>query len=188
MTITEVDRREAFRAGVRTWLDQHAPAKGSPEDFSAAHVVSARTKDEFEALEHEALERTKHWQRSLLAIAVEMVPPLLFQFGTEERRLAHLPKIVRGDEAWCQLISEPDAGSDLTSVATFAEPTDGGWSVSGQKVWTSGATSADFALLLARTDRSRPGRAGVSLFALDRAQPGLSEHGRGRPGAAPDNM
>ena len=56
MTITEVDRREAFRAGVRTWLDQHAPAKGSPEDFSAAHVVSARTKDEFEALEHEALE------------------------------------------------------------------------------------------------------------------------------------
>ena len=215
MTITEVDRSEAFRAEVRAWLDAHAPAKGSPEDFSAAHVVSARTKGEFEASEAAALQRTAAWQRSLydagwagrswpaeyggrggeawesaivaeeqthygvstkmLSIALEMVPPLLFQFGSEAQRLAHLPKIVRGDEAWCQLISEPDAGSDLASVTTFAEQMDGGgWSVTGQKVWTSGAGSADFALLLARSDRSRPGRAGVSLFVLDMDQPGVT--------------
>lgn len=109
----------------------------------------------------------------MLAIALEMVPPVLVQHGTHEQRLTHLPRIARGDEAWCQLLSEPDAGSDLANVQTFAEAVDDGWVVSGQKVWTSGATSADFALLLARTDRDRRGRDGVSCFALDMDQPGV---------------
>jgi alkylation response protein AidB-like acyl-CoA dehydrogenase len=103
-----------------------------------------------------------------------MVPPLLFEFGTENQRRRHLPPILRGDEAWCQLLSEPDAGSDLTNVQTFARPVEGGWSVNGQKVWTSGAVSADYALLLARTDRDAPGRAGVSCFALAMDQPGVT--------------
>jgi alkylation response protein AidB-like acyl-CoA dehydrogenase len=206
--------QDAFRREVRAWLDAHAPAKGSAEDFSAAHVVSAMTIEEFEGRETAALEVTRRWQRSLfdagwaarswpeeygghggpgwqsdvvaeeqarygvstkmLAIALEMVPPVLLRFGTHEQRRRHLPEIVRGDEAWCQLLSEPDAGSDLTNVQTLATPTEGGWSVSGQKVWTSGAVSADFALLLARTDRSRPGRAGVSCFALAMRQDGVT--------------
>ena len=66
-----------------------------------------------------------------------------------------------------------DAGSDLASVSTFATPVDGGWSVSGQKVWTSGAGSSDFALLIARTDRALPGRGGLSCFAIDMRQPGV---------------
>lgn len=110
----------------------------------------------------------------MLAIALEMVPPVLLEHGTHEQRLAHLPRIVRGDEAWCQLLSEPDAGSDLTNVQTLATSVRGGWTVAGQKVWTSGATSADYALLLARTDRSVPGRGGVSFFALDMRQQGVT--------------
>ena len=110
----------------------------------------------------------------MLAVALEMVPPVLLEHGTHDQRLAHLPRIVRGDEAWCQLLSEPDAGSDLTNVQTLATPVTGGWTVSGQKVWTSGAASADYALLLARTDRSVPGRGGVSFFALD-MRPGRSD-------------
>ena len=109
----------------------------------------------------------------MLAIALEMVPPVLLHHGSHEQRLAHLPRIARGDEAWCQLLSEPDAGSDLASITTFAAPDGDGWSVSGQKVWTSGATSADMALLLARTDRRQAGRAGVSCFALPMDQPGV---------------
>jgi alkylation response protein AidB-like acyl-CoA dehydrogenase len=203
-----------LRRAVRAWLDEHAPAKGSPEDFSAAHVVSAATRAEYEQRERAALAVTRRWQRALhaagwagrswpvaygghddpswadhviaeeqsrygvstkmLAIALEMVPPLLLTFGTEDQRRRHLPAIVRGDEAWCQLLSEPDAGSDLTNVQTFAEPVDGGWSVTGQKVWTSNAVSADFGLLLARTDRDRPGRAGLSCFALAMHQPGVT--------------
>jgi len=211
--MTERDEREVFRAEFRAWLDEHAPAKGSPEDFSAAHLVSALTIEEFEEREQAALDVTRRWQALLheagwagrswpveygghggprwqaevvaeeqatfgvstkmLAIALEMAPPVLLEFGSHELRLAHLPKVVRGEESWCQLLSEPDAGSDLGNVQALATPVDGGWSVSGQKVWTSGAVSADFALLVARSDRQSPGRAGVSCFVLDMAQDGV---------------
>jgi alkylation response protein AidB-like acyl-CoA dehydrogenase len=210
---TPVDDRSAFRTEVRAWLDEHAPAKGSPEDFSAIHVVSASTIDEYRRREGEAFATTCRWQRALfdaglagrswpeayggagapawqddlvaeeqrrygvstkmLAIALEMLPPVLFAHGTHEQRATHLPRVVRGEESWCQLLSEPDAGSDLGSVTTLATPAPGGWSVSGQKVWTSGAGSSDYALLVARTDRSVPGRAGLSCFALDMRQPGV---------------
>jgi alkylation response protein AidB-like acyl-CoA dehydrogenase len=204
----------AFRAEVATWFAEHAPAKGSAEDFSTIHIVSAKTSEEFEARESHAMDVTRAWQRKLhsagwagrswpeeyggygapdwhthaiaeeqtrygvstkmLAIALEMVPPVLLEHGTDEQCRVHLPVIVRGDEAWCQLLSEPDAGSDLGNVQTLATTADGGWNVSGQKVWTSGAVSADYALLLARTDRSEPGRAGVSFFALDMRQAGVT--------------
>ena len=109
----------------------------------------------------------------MLSIALEMVPPVLRDHGTEEQRQRLLPPIARGESAWCQLLSEPDAGSDLTAISTFAAADGEGWTVSGQKVWTSGATAADHALLLARTDRDAPGRAGVSCFALRMDQPGV---------------
>ena len=88
----------------------------------------------------------------VLAISLEMVPPVLMQYGTENQRSKHLPAVLNGDEVWCQLLSEPDAGSDLGSAKTFAAPANGGWRVSGQKVWTSGAGASDFALLIARTE------------------------------------
>lgn len=206
--------REAFRAEVRAWLDRVAPAKGSPDDFSAAHIVSAATAEEYESREHAALVKTRRWQRTLfeagwagrswpeiygghggqpweseivaeeqshygvstkmLAVALEMMGPVLLEFGTHQQRLDHLPAIVRGDEAWCQLLSEPAAGSDLTNVQTYAAPVEGGWNVTGQKVWTSGAVSADFAILLARTDRAVPGREGLSCFLLDMDQGGVT--------------
>ena len=208
-----VDERAAYRAEVRAWFDEHAPAKGSPEDFSSVHVVSGRTIEEYRRREEEAFARTRGWQRTLhdaglagrswpeeyggagaprwqddvvaeeqarygvstkmLAVAVEMLPPVLFAHGTDEQRTTHLPRVVRGEEAWCQLLSEPDAGSDLASVTTLATPTEGGWSVSGQKVWTSGAGSSDYALLVARTDRAVAGRAGLSCFAVAMDQPGI---------------
>ncbi len=205
--------RDAFRARVRAWLDEHAPAKGAPGDFSTVHVVTAATIEEYQVREHDALEITRAWQRKLhdaglagrswpveyggagapawqddvvaaeqarygvstktLAIAVEMLPAVLFAHGTDEQRAAHLPKVIRGEESWCQLLSEPDAGSDLAGVRTLATPVDGGWSVTGQKVWTSGAGSSDHALLVARTDRSVPGRTGLSCFAMAMSQPGV---------------
>ncbi len=108
----------------------------------------------------------------LFAIALEMLPPVLFTYGTHEQRVEHLPRVLRGEASWCQLLSEPDAGSDLGSVRTTATPVDGGWKVSGQKVWTSGAGGADFALLLARSS-NEPSRKGLSCFALDMKHPGV---------------
>jgi alkylation response protein AidB-like acyl-CoA dehydrogenase len=108
----------------------------------------------------------------MLAIALEMVPPVLLAFGSPEQRAQHLPVVLRGEESWCQLLSEPGAGSDLASVGTEATAVPGGWQVTGQKVWTSGAGTADFALLLARSE-SLPGRSGLSCFIVDMRAPGV---------------
>ena len=99
--------------------------------------------------------------------------PALFAYGSEEQRLRFLPPMVRNEEKWCQLFSEPGAGSDLASLATRAERDGDGWSVTGQKVWSTWAHFSDFAILLARTDADAPKRQGITYFLLDLHQPGV---------------
>ncbi|MGA4539083.1 acyl-CoA dehydrogenase family protein [Uniformispora flossi] len=100
--------------------------------------------------------------------------PALFAHGTDAQKLRFLPPIVRNEEFWCQLFSEPGAGSDLASLATRAERDAGGdWLVTGQKVWTTWGFRADFGVLLARTDPDRPKRRGLTYFLLDLRQPGV---------------
>lgn len=101
-----------------------------------------------------------------LGIATWVVPSLL-AYGTPEQQERYLGPTLRGETLWCQLFSEPDAGSDLAALRTRAQRTADGWRVNGQKVWTSGARWADYGILLARTDPDAPKHKGLTYFVVD---------------------
>jgi len=115
-----------------------------------------------------------HPPRAVNPIGTGWAAAALFNHGTEEQRERYLPRIPAGDEIWCQLFSEPDSGSDLASLSTRAERTDGGYSITGQKVWSSGAQIAARGILLARTDPSVAKHAGLSFFVVDMHAPGFT--------------
>jgi alkylation response protein AidB-like acyl-CoA dehydrogenase len=98
----------------------------------------------------------------------------LIDFGTDEQRQRHLPQIRAGREKWCQLFSEPDAGSDLAALRTKAVLDGEVYRVNGQKVWTTDGHWADFGYLLARTDQNAPKHKGISSFILDMSAPGVT--------------
>jgi alkylation response protein AidB-like acyl-CoA dehydrogenase len=106
-------------------------------------------------------------------MGVNLVGPTLLAHGTPEQQSRWLPKILDASEIWCQLFSEPGAGSDLSSLSTRAEAVDGGYLVNGQKVWTSYAQFADWGWCLARTDPEAPQNKGISALVVDMHAPGV---------------
>ncbi|TDD45100.1 dehydrogenase [Nonomuraea terrae] len=107
-------------------------------------------------------------------IGLGMPGPTILELGTEEQKRRHLPPMLRGEEIWCQLFSEPSAGSDVASLQTTATRTETGWVVNGQKVWTSGAQYSDFGAILARTDPTVPKHKGITMFIVDMHHPGVT--------------
>jgi alkylation response protein AidB-like acyl-CoA dehydrogenase len=107
-------------------------------------------------------------------VGVVLAAPVIIEHGGEDLRRRLVRPTVTAEIMWCQLFSEPGAGSDLAGLSTRAEPDGaGGWLVTGQKVWSTGAATADFGLLLARTDPSVPKHEGITAFALPMRQPGV---------------
>lgn len=111
-------------------------------------------------------------KRPQIAIATWIVPSIV-AFGTDNQKQRLLPPTFRGDIFWCQLFSEPGAGSDLASLATKATRVDGGWRIPGQKIWTTGAQYSQWGALLARTDPSAPKHNGITYFLLDMKSEGV---------------
>lgn len=106
-------------------------------------------------------------------MGLNWVGPAIMRFGTPAQQDLHLKAIAGGEALWCQGFSEPDAGSDLASLRTVARRVDGGWRVTGQKIWTSYAQVADWCFLAARTSTTEKGRRGISIFLLPMDRTGI---------------
>ena len=110
----------------------------------------------------------------LTGMGMTMIGPTLLEYGTEDQKQEHIPKIVRGEVQWCQGYSEPNAGSDLAALMTRAEDRGDHYLLNGQKIWTSGAATADWMFALVRTDPEAPKHEGISFVLLSMDQPGVS--------------
>jgi alkylation response protein AidB-like acyl-CoA dehydrogenase len=110
----------------------------------------------------------------VFSIGLGMCGPTLLAHGTEEQKIRYILPMLRGDEIWSQVFSEPAAGSDLAALRTRAVRDGDVWSLSGQKVWTSGALISQYGLVLARSDPKRPRHAGLTMFIVDLAAPGVT--------------
>ncbi len=156
-------RRFARELGRRGWIGMTWPVEEGGHGRSALERFVV-----YEALIANGAPVASMW------FADRQMGPTLLRFGTPEQRRRFLPGIVAGTSMWCIGMSEPDAGSDVASLRTRAEPEGDGWVVSGQKVWTSGARSADWCYLVARTDPDAPRHAGLSELVVDMRAPGVS--------------
>ncbi len=143
------------------WMMPYLPR---PWGRSANPVEQIITAQEF---------RTGRVRRPMLGIASFLVPSIV-AFGSEEQKQRFLPPTLRGETMWCQLFSEPGAGSDLAGLSTKAVKVDGGWRITGQKIWTTLAQYAQWGALLARTEPSAPKHNGITYFLLDMASEGVT--------------
>jgi alkylation response protein AidB-like acyl-CoA dehydrogenase len=109
----------------------------------------------------------------VFAVGIAMAGPTIIAWGTDEQQVRFLGPMLSGEHVWCQLVSEPGAGSDLAGLRTRATPDGEQWIVNGQKVWTSGAHHSDWGLLLTRTDLDAPKHKGITAFLLDMRTPGI---------------
>ncbi|MFA7647220.1 MAG: acyl-CoA dehydrogenase family protein [Phenylobacterium sp.] len=137
-----------------------------PKEYGGAGLSPAQAR----AVEQE-LQRGGYRQ-PLASFGIWMLGPVLLEYGNEEQKKEHLPKIVRGEIRWCQGYSEPGAGSDLASLQTRCEDKGDHWLINGQKIWTSYADKADWCFCLVRTDTSKK-HEGISFVLIDMSSPGV---------------
>ena len=201
MDLAPTTSQKEFRAECRSWLERELPwdyGVGFPpmfddlgeevaflrdwqEKLAGAGMVGVSWPPEYggrglEPLHHFIVQEELARARApelVGRIGVNLVGPTLLAHGTEDQKARWLPDILPAHRLFCQLFSEPNAGSDLASVATRATRVDGGWALTGQKVWTSYAQFADWGLCLARTEPRLPKREGISVFMVDMNSPGI---------------
>jgi alkylation response protein AidB-like acyl-CoA dehydrogenase len=204
MDFEESVEEQAFRRAFRGWLEAHLPPDLCVDDPTDERVAPDRPTFErrraWQRQMHEAgwvgiawprayggrgatlMQQLIYDEECFRARApvlpgysgLNMLGPTLIEWGSEAQRQRFLPRILRGDDIWCQGFSEPGAGSDLAGLRTRAEDRGDHFLVNGQKVWTSGAHYADWIYLLARTDPAAPRHAGIGFLLVDMRTPGIA--------------
>ena len=190
MDLQYTPQDEAFRQTVRAWLAEHLPTRkldtieerkawhrklyeagylgmGWPREYGGR---DARPMEQ--AIVGEEMARVNA-PSPINGLGIAIVGPTLIHHGSEEQKNRYIQRILTAEEIWCQLYSEPNAGSDLASLRCRAERVDGHFIVNGQKVWTSGGYHSDWGLLLARTDQEAPKHQGISCLFVDMHSPGV---------------
>lgn len=199
MDFNDSPEQAEFRAEIRLWLNENATAEGQPSsnaDMSARYpAAKAWYKKKAEA-GYACLDWPKKYGGAGLSalhkviwaeevskydepddyfvIGIGNCGPAIMHFTEEAYREKVLPRMASADDVWCQLFSEPSAGSDVAGLRTSAKlEDDGNWRINGQKVWTSGAQNADYGVVLCRTDTSVSKYKGLTMFVIDMKQPGV---------------
>ncbi|GAB3699083.1 acyl-CoA dehydrogenase family protein [Nocardiopsis oceani] len=190
---------EAFQARAREWLAENLPEDAAPAVPRTPEEELALSRD-FQAALHDAGFAGITWPTEYggqglgqayqqvfndalrdfsppvvpFIVGLGMCGPTLADLGTEEQKHRYLRPLLRGEEIWCQLFSEPGAGSDVASLQSRAVRNSDGWILDGQKVWTTGAQIADFGAVLVRTDPDVPKHRGLTMFVVDMRAPGVT--------------
>jgi alkylation response protein AidB-like acyl-CoA dehydrogenase len=207
MDLTYPPEAEAFRTEIRAWLTENLPDgwfdegfEMTPEDKAAFNEawpaklygggwICASWPKEYGGKGLSTMENVvlaEEFARAKAPLRADffgdtLVGPTILQHGTEEQKQEFLPKIMKGEMAWCQGFSEPDSGSDLASLKTSAVLDGDEWVINGQKVWTTQAQFADYCFLLARTDPEAPKHKGISYLLVPMDQPGIEVRGIVQP-------
>jgi acyl-CoA dehydrogenase len=155
----------------KVWCDRMAERGWTVPHWPKEYGGGGLDQEELKVLREEMRRITA--RSPLDSFGISMLGPALLHFGTEEQKLEHLPRIVRGEIRWCQGYSEPNAGSDLASLATRADDQGDHYLINGQKVWTSYADKSDWIFCLVRTDNSGSKHEGLSFILFDMDQPGV---------------
>ncbi len=166
-------RRARFKnPDTKLWMERCAAKGFTVPTWPEAYGGAGLDVSEAQILRQE-MQRIKA-RTPLVGMGLSMIGPALLEFGTEEQKAEHLPKIASGEIWWCQGYSEPNSGSDLASLQTRAVSDGDEYVINGQKIWTSGADNADWIFCLVRTDPSAPKHNGITFILFDMDQPGVS--------------
>ena len=202
MDFNDTPEQAKFRATCREWLEANAQLKADKVHMNVESSLEShlKTAKEWQQKKYDAGWAMLHWPKEfggieaspieriiwgqeeakfnvpggIFEIGLGMCGPVMMQYSTEEQKNRYLAPMAQGKEIWCQLFSEPAAGSDVAGLRSKAEKDGDDWIINGQKVWTSGAHYSDFGILVVRHDPDLAKHKGLTFFFVDMKSPGIT--------------
>jgi len=166
------DKRKSSNPDSYVWLERMAAKGWTVPNWPKEYGGAGLSKEEYVVLLEEMA--AINARTPLMGMGITMIGPTLLEYGNDDQKLRHLPKIASGEIRWCQGYSEPGSGSDLASLQTKAEDKGDFFQINGQKIWTSGANFADWIFCLVRTDPQAPKHEGISFLLFSMDSPGVT--------------